>query len=68
VVECVLECCVMGECVCWTWHVLWVSVFVGHGVFYGCVFYMRVHFVVECVLDMLCFMGDLVLSTSVFYE
>jgi len=35
VVECVLECCVMGECVCWTWHVLWVSVFVGHGVFYG---------------------------------
>jgi len=49
--------CFMGVCVCWTCRVLLV-----------CVFYMRVHFVVECVLDMLCFMGDLVLSTSVFYE
>jgi len=48
--------CFMGKCVCWTWRVLWVSVFVGH-----CVFYGRV-----CLLDMACFMGVCVLYASAF--
>jgi len=56
IVECVL-CCVLRVnvcgCVCWTWRVLWV-----------CVFYMRVHFVVECVLDMPWHVVECVLDIS----
>jgi len=48
--------CFMGKCVCWTWRVLWVSLFVGHCVFYGHV----------CLLDMACFMGVCVLYASAF--